>query len=156
MPKITLYDADGNPVEVDEPESPNIRQMRDHIATLEEQAKQATALAEENATLKRTYALRDAGLQFDETKMAALQAVHAGEWTPDAVRETAIKLGWAEPVNNLSADEQAALQRLEQARLGGSSTPPNAEDALDARLRGAKTEKELLEIYRASGRSMVQ
>lgn len=156
MPKITLYDADGNPVEVDEPESPNIRQMRDHISTLEEQAKRVPELEQALTTLQRTNALRDAGLQFDETKMAALQAVHAGDWTADSVRETAIKLGWADPVSSLPPEEQAALQRLEAARAGGTFVPPNAEDVLDARLREAKSEKELLEIYRQSGRSMVQ
>lgn len=155
MPKITLFDSEGNPVEVDEPESPNIRQMRDHIATLEEQAKKVPDLETELATLKRTYALRDAGLDFDDTKMAALQAVHQGDWTPDAVRETAIKLGWAEAPNPLDAEERAALERINNARNGGGQNPPSAEDALDARLRAAKTEAELMQIYRDSNRPIV-
>lgn len=156
MPEtITLYDADGNPVEVEKPEPANIRQMREHIASLEEKAKQADELAKENTALKQQSALSGAGLALDEDRLTALNAVHKGEWTPEAVKETAVRLGWAEaPAGQTSTAEQEALARMQAARTGGTTSPPDPDAEIDAKLAAAKSPAELMEIYRQSGRAV--
>lgn len=152
---ITLYDSDGNPVEVEKPEPANIRQMREHIATLEAEAKKAADLEVELTTLRRATALKDAGLAFDEDRMVALQAVHKGDWTPEAVKETAIKLGWAQADAGATDEERQALERMNAARSGGTTVPPDQEAAFQAKLAGAKNAAELMAIYRESGRPLV-
>lgn len=148
-----LYDANGNPVEVTKPESPNVKQMRERIEALEARDKLATELEEKLAKRERSDALRDAGLQLDEDRVTALQAVHKGEWTPDAVKETAVKLGWAQAAPpQQKTPEQEAQDRLDAARTGGTTTPPDPEALLDAQIAAAKTPEELLAIYRQSGR----
>lgn len=150
---VTLYDAEGNPVEVPKPESANVRQMRERIQQLETQAQEAETLRQQLAQRDRISAIAATGLQLDETKLSALEAVHSGDWTPEAVTQTAIKLGWAQPPPPLVPPaEQDALARMNAAQQGGVTTPPNPEAELDARLAQAKNEAEFMEIYRQSGR----
>ena len=146
------FDADGNPVEI--PESPNVRQMRERIEQLEAEANRAKDLEAQLQGVQRTHALSSAGLQLDEVKQKALEAVHQGEWTPDALKDTAVKLGWMEATPPVPPQEQQSLGRMEAAIQGGNHVPPNADVELDQRLAQARTEQEFIEIYRQSGRPL--
>lgn len=146
----TFYDIDGNPIEV---ETPNVRQMREHIKTLEDETARLKALETENAQLKQGEAIRSAGIELDEIRRKAFEAAHNGEWTPEAVRDTAVKLGWAAPPPPpVPPEEVAGFQRMDAAYTGGTTTPPDPEAALDAKLAQANSEQEFLELYRNSGR----
>jgi hypothetical protein len=148
----TLYDADGNPVEVTKPESANVKQMRERITQLEAEAKRAGELEAQLAGVQRQTALQAAGITLDDVKRSALEAVHQGEWTPEALQATAVSLGWMEQKNQPTPEEQAAQARTQAAQSGGTTTPPDPEAELDARIAAAKSPEELLEIYRSSGR----
>jgi hypothetical protein len=154
MPDTTiLYDAEGNEVQV-ETESPNVRQMREQIKQLEAEAQRAKDLEAQLATTQRLSALTAAGLELDETKRAALEAVHQGDWTPDAVKQTAISLGWAQAENQPTAEEIAAQARMAAAQSGGGAPVTDAEALLEAKLAEAKSPAEFMEIYRTSGRPL--
>lgn len=154
---ITLFDADGNPVEVEKPESPNVKQMRERIKELEGVEAENTTLKAQIDNSNRQAVVAQAGLQLDDTKLMALRAVHSGEWTPEAIRETAANLGWASPPPPLVPSAEAdAMARMNAAHQGGSTTTPNPEAELDARLAAAKNEREFLEIYHQSGRAVAQ
>lgn len=152
MADQVLFDADGNEVIVPE-ESPNVRQMRERIKELETQAQRAADLEAQFATQQREAAISGAGLELDATQRAALEAVHTGEWTPEALKATAVNLKWAQP-SGPTPEELAAMQRVNDANTGGGTPPPNPEADIDARLAQAKTQAEFMEIYAASGRQI--
>lgn len=152
---VTLYDENGNAVQVPKPESPNARQMRERIEALEVEARRAKELEAELGQMKRGVALRDAGLELDAARQKALEAVHEGEWTPEAVRQTATQLGWASPTPDVPPEEVDAFGRMQAAFTGASTPTPNADADFDARLASATSEREFRELYERSGRPMV-
>lgn len=150
---IILYDADGNEVEVPA-ETPSVRQMRDRIKELEAEALRAKELETQLAASQEQSALKAAELALDADKLTAFKAVHKGDWTPEAVKETAIKLGWAEAPQQVPPGEQEAQARMQAATSGGSSTPPDPEAVVDAKLAQAKNAQEFMELYRETGRPL--
>lgn len=164
----TLYDEDGNPFQVQvpvedqpqhqAPESNNVRAMREKIKELEADQAKNKELAEKVQQYERAETIRQAGLTLDETQRRALEAAHAGEWNPELVRQTAVNLKWADPLppEGASQEEKDAHERMNAARTGGTTTPPDKEAELDVKLANAKSEVEFMEIYRASGRPLSQ
>lgn len=158
MSNVELYDAEGNAVDPSTLETPNVRQMRETISRLEGEAAEARTLQAKLDSFTRNESIRAAGLELDDVKRKALEAVHAGEWTPDALKQTAVQLGWAQPPPpEVPPAEQETLNRFNQAFTGSGPTIPGTEsDEWDTKLAGAKTEAEFLDLYRQSGRPMTQ
>lgn len=146
-----------------------IQQMRQRISEQAAQLKEAEDLRAENTRLVRQMAVRDAGLELNDRQRKALEATHEGEWSPEALRQTAADLGFAAATiqQSVPADELASLSRFEQAARGGE--PPRTQDAdaeFDARMAALNTEvragrmsnerasQEFDRLYRESGRPM--
>lgn len=136
MSDPSQYDPNAQP---DPNESPNVRQMREHIKNLEAQAKEGTEAKGRVEQLERQLVVRDAGLNLDPKQLKALQAVHEGDWTPEAVKATAGELGFGQappaPQNQPTPEELAALTRINQATSGGTPVPPADPGDTSARLR---------------------
>lgn len=103
--------------------------------------KQAAELAAENSRLTREIAFTSAGLSLDERKQAALLAAHGeNPMTADALRATAVELGFAQPVADpQAAAQQAALagqQQIAQAQAG--STVPDLVPNIDQQILAAE------------------
>ena len=146
--------------DIDDPnEPPNIRQMRNEIKALKTEAAARQAAEEKADKLEWELAIRDAEIPLDALQRKALLAVHEGERTSEAIRDTAMKLGFAAappPSPEVPAQHFAGLGRISDASAGAPTgvTDPDAE--LTERLRSAKSEAEFDAIYRASGRAMAR
>ncbi len=129
------------------------RRMRQRIRELKAAAAAKKTLEDEVAGLRQQLAITGAGLDLDDVKRKALVAAHSGEWNPDAVRVTAVALGWAEPPKpDTPPAEVAGQQQLVAAQTGGTPPPTPGDDEWDQKLASAKTEKEFLELYAQTGR----
>lgn len=118
----------------------NLRQLR-------EKARRADEAEAENQTLKRQLVFADAGLKLDPMKRKALEASHEGEWTPDAVRDTAVKLGWADaPPPDVPNDEFKAHDEIARAAAGAQPAMP---EDFSAAIKACKTEGELDALLRS-------
>jgi hypothetical protein len=141
-----LLDSDAQPADL----SP--RDLRVQLKEANARAKEADNLRAENLRLKNEVVIRDAGLTLNDRQKAALQAVHTGDWTPDALKQSATELGFiTAPV--VPDDPSLALtDQLSQASAG-TDAPIAARDAeIDKQLDGAQSEAEFLAMYRNSGR----
>lgn len=148
----TLYTEDGDPVEIDD-ETPNLKQQRDRIKALEAQVAEKEQLEAKVRQFEQSEAMRGAGLELDEVRRRAFEAAHQGAWDAEAVRATAVQLGWAAPPDPAVPNEEiAGHQRLQAAFTGGTTTPPDPEQELDAKLAGASNQDEFMAMYRESGR----
>ena len=150
---------DPNDQNHDPNESPNVRKMRERINELEARAKRADELEALEAARQRQSLVSEAGLTLNDAQRKALETVHEGDWTKEAILRTATSLGFPvpAPAPDPVADDLAAHQRVAQvtAGAGGLSSAPLSEDQeFDARLAAAKTEDEVLALYRGSGRAM--
>lgn len=135
---------------------------------LQAKADKAAELEAEVAGLKRQMAVRDAGLELNDRQRRALEATHEGDWTPEAIRNTAAELGFAALTTQaVPADELAAMQRINQAARGGDTvTAIDAEAEFDSRMAALNQEvragrmsnerasAEFDRLYRESGRPM--
>lgn len=117
-----------------ENEDPNLAQLRKKAERADELEKQ---LADADAVRKENIALK-AGLKLSDKQMRALMSTHEGDWTAEAILESARELGFvrdAEPEEPKVPDsELAAHDRIVDASSGGtpSTWDPHAEiDALD-------------------------
>lgn len=150
---------DPNP-EPDQNEPPNVRQMRQRIKDLEERAKRADELESQLEASRRQSLFSEAGLNLNDHQRRALETVHEGDWTKEAILQTADSLGFPVPEprpDPLAADLDAHKRVAEvTAGAGGLSSAPLSEDAeFEAKLAAAKSEEEVLALYRNSGRQMV-
>ena len=125
--------------EDDEPEADSgpMRQMRKQIRDLEKQVKASQTAAQEAEQLRReNLILRTPGLnELSDRKIKALFATHDGEFTPDALKATAIDLGWVQPPEPEVPDaEREAHARMEGVATGASSATAHdpVADALSA------------------------
>lgn len=150
------YDQYGNPIEPEDhqqQESANVRQMRERIKALEAEAAAKTELEAKIAGYERNDALRAAGLELDEKRRKALEAVHDGDWTAEKLRETAVTLGFAQPPQpDTPPAEVQAHQQMQAAASGGNVGIPDRDAELDAKLVQARSADEFMELYRQSGR----
>lgn len=122
---------------------------------LQQKADRAEQLEAELKGVQFQLGIRDAGLELNDRQRQLLMNAHEGERTPEAIRQTAVDLGWAEkaPVApDVPADELAAHQRMTDASSGASTRHTTPEAEIDARLAAARTEAEFDAIYRESGR----
>lgn len=101
----------------------------DHnLRLLRKQAKQAATLEKELAATRRELTIFKAGLtDLNADQITALAAVHQGDDTPEALRATAEKLGWAKPAEpEVPKDEVEGLNRI--AEMSTNSTPSGQVD----------------------------
>lgn len=141
-------------------ESPNVRQMRERINELEARAKRADELEAQLEANRRQTLVSEAGLTLNDHQRRALETIHEGDWTKDAILQTAASLGFPvpPPAPDPARDDLAAHQRVAEvtAGAGGLSSAPLSEDQeFEAKLTAAKTEDEVIALYRQSGRAMV-
>ena len=87
---VTLYDAQGNPVEVDEANldqtQRGVQLSRKDIKRLETAAREGREAAEELAQLKRERSFVQAGIPVEDKRAAYFIAGYQGEATPEAIR----------------------------------------------------------------------
>lgn len=112
------------------------------IRRLRSRARAASKLERENSTMKgeleqlrRQTAFASAGLALSEKKQAALLAAHGDtDLTADALRATAVELGFAQPATaEVDADQQrrdtaAQAQAQVGAAQAGGTAPPALPD----------------------------
>lgn len=84
-------------------------------------AKDYDATAKERDEARQQLAIYDAGLtSLTQKQRAALLRTHEGEFTAEALKETAVELGfWKPPEETDEAEEDAgAIQRMSEATAG--------------------------------------
>lgn len=111
-------------------EDPN--PMRELREAHEQAVADAKAARQENTILK-------AGLTLSDKQVNALVASHDGDWTPEAIKETATELGFVKgetpdeaPAAGPTAEDEAAAARIAEATAGAppASPPAAGEQAL--------------------------
>lgn len=134
-------------------DSPVIRELRHKARRADAAEAETVALRTENAILK-------AGLtDLTPAKQKALLAAHEGDMDTEAIRKTAIELGFltepapAEPEPQVPADEQAAHQRIAEATAGAQPAEASPE-TLNDRIAKAKNPRELEAILAEAGISV--
>lgn len=136
-------------------DSPNMRQLREELKATKARASELEAQAARASELERQLTLRDAGLELDPFQLKALGAVHEGDWTPEAIRDTAAKLGFTAPApapSTVPAAELAALGRMNAVSSGAPPGPPmDRMEERNNRLLQAKSEQEFDAIVREFG-----
>lgn len=98
--------------------------------------------AAENATLaaqleqtQRQVAVDKAELKLNDKQLAALEAVHSGEWTAEAVKATADSLGFVtETVEPPVVNEAEAASLARVASLGAGADAPNLSQELESKM----------------------
>lgn len=126
--------------EDDDDQEQQQRRENADIKQLRKQARRATQLEAEIAEMRRERALEKAGLQtpdgkdLSERQLKALLATHEGDMTAEALRATAVELGFAAPAaeQQQQADDFAAQQRVTTAAAGGTSAPTGVITPADA------------------------
>lgn len=150
-----------DPNDHNDPNEPaNVRQMRERIKELEGKAKERDELEAQLTTMRRQSIVSESGLTLNDAQRKALETVHEGDWTKESIIQTAASLGFPVPPPSPDPvrDDLAAHQRMADvtAGAGGLSSAPLSEDQeFEAKLAAAKTEDEVLALYRSSGRAMV-
>lgn len=133
----------------DQPQEPqHVRDLRKQLKEANKRAKEADELREKVTLMERRSALSAAGLSINDRQFKALQAAHEGDWTPDAVKATAVDLGWIkeEPAETVPAEEVDFHRR----QLGATGVPAGNPD-LHAEIAGTKNLDELMALMQARG-----
>lgn len=126
-------DLDELLAETEGDETPLVKRLRTMLKTSNtRRVRETEGLKTENSQKTRELLAYRAGLpDLDSVRMKALLAAHEGEETPEALRATAVKLGWAEPpepsggeITDEAAESAKAQDRISQA--GAQSTAPVA------------------------------
>jgi hypothetical protein len=148
--QTTNADLDLDDDDDDNQDSNSVAALRSEVKRLNKENRRLAALEPENASLKTTIAIRDAGLDLNERQLKALLASHEGESTPDLLRKTAEELGFAEPIPDNDPDDEAAHRQLDAARKGSttSANQPSYDDEINA----AQSKDEVIAIARKHGR----
>lgn len=150
------YEDEDDIADVPEPQSNNlVNDLRSKLKAANKEARRAAELDAKIATYERRDSLRDSGLDsLNDRQRKALEATHEGAWTPEAIRTTAVELGFAEPLPpDVPAADVAAANRMAAASTG-ANTAPDRDAEIDAMIAGAKNESELMAVYRQSGRAI--
>lgn len=92
---------------------------------LQAKADEADELRARIENMERQAVIRDAGLDLSDQQRKALEATHEGDWTADAIRQSATALGWigAAP-QGVPAHEAAGHQQMVNAATGAVGAPP--------------------------------
>ena len=122
----------------------DFRQMRDL-------SHKAGTAQKELAEARKQIAVLQTGLTLKPKQVTALFAAHDGEMTPDALRATAIDLGFAEPPEDEEAPElveaRAQAQQVQRATAGAS--PPGKGPLLTAAHREGWTQEKWARFAKA-------
>ncbi len=147
--QTTNADLDLDDDDDDDNSQSDVPSLRKEVKRLSKENRRLAGLETENASLKTTLAIRDAGLTLNDRQLKALLATHDGESTPELLRKTAEELGFAEPIPDNDPADEAAHSQLEAARKGASTvSQPSYEDEIAA----AKDKDEVIAIARKHGR----
>jgi hypothetical protein len=147
--QTTNADLDLDDDDDDNQDSNSVAALRSEVKRLNKENRRLAALEPENASLKTTIAIRDAGLELNERQLKALLASHEGESSPDLLRKTAEELGFAEPVPDNDPDDEAAHRQLDAARKGASTVQ---QPSYDEEIANARDKDEVIAIARKHGR----
>jgi hypothetical protein len=114
-------DGDGNAL---------IRKLRTQLKAANKRASRVDDLESEVSTLKRREQVRKAGLDLTDAQLAALAKVHDGDDTPEALKATAVALGWATDEGGdeqqAQVDQAAATQQRISAAQNGATAASNS------------------------------
>ncbi len=116
---------------------------------LREKARKADALEREVRQLRTDAAFRDSGLALTVQQRAALLAVHEGEITAEAIKETAVSLSFVDQ-QQVSLEEQAALKRIADATAAAEPSEAFLK-TLEDEMREAKSPEHLQAILAREG-----
>lgn len=115
----------------EENESPAIRQMRQRIKELEKQVKEGDATKASLAAAEQRLAVYEADLKLSAKQVKALFASHDGDdFSPEALKATAVELGFAKAEEPVSDEEREAQERVAAASTGAQ---PEATARFDPR-----------------------
>jgi hypothetical protein len=105
----------------------DFRNMRDKSHRADKVEKELDEVKRENVVLKTK-------LDLKPNQMKALIHSHEGEWTPEALRATAIDLGFAEPPEDEEPEEerQTRFQAQQVQRATAGASPPGKGPLLTA------------------------
>jgi hypothetical protein len=117
------------------------RTTRKKAKQLEEAETRATAA-------ERKLAIREAGLDISPRQLSALLKEHDGEFTAEALKETATELGFWKPPEEPDNDGLEALDRVRQATAGSGAAGAFDKESAIAQ---AQTPAEVLAAVRAAG-----
>lgn len=137
MPDEHEYDDDH-----DSPESSVMRDLR-------KKAKRADTLDTEVASLRQENAVLKAGITLTTAQQKALLAVHDGDLEPDAIRKTAVELGFVTEKADESAipeAEQQEHQRMAEATAGAQPSEAQTK-TFEEQMREAATSPEALQAF---------
>jgi hypothetical protein len=115
------------------------------IKELRQRAGRADAAESKAADLERELVVHKAGLTtLTDKQLKALSAAHEGDWEPEALKATAVELGFGpqpngtqEPEPKIPEAEAAAMQRVANASGGPPQPVLQGDDALKAALAEA-------------------
>lgn len=123
------------------------------IRDLRKKLKAKEAEASEVTELRKKLAMSEAKLDLNADQQTAILALlPPDEVTPENIREKAASLKWydPEPEPQVSADEQAALQRVQEATA--AALPADGQQvSLEDRIAQAKSPAEIEQIARDAG-----
>lgn len=134
----TLYDADGNAVEVDLPEpeaTPPVKVTPQWRKDLEDEARKGKEALKELNEYKRAQAISDAGVDTKNPVATLFLNSYQGELTPEAIKTEAAKYGLVQaPQTDPAAPNPQELQQFEAFEQTGaySRNPTEYDQATDA------------------------
>jgi hypothetical protein len=128
MATQTLYDEDGNPVEVEipEPATPPGERTNSEWAELRKEKQARKAAEEKAAAFERRDAIRDAGIDTSSPLGKFFADKYDGEPTADAVKAAAIAAGFVEtgdPAPGQAVPDPAVAASLEAADRIAAASP---------------------------------
>lgn len=119
---------------------------REYLKRIEKEVEELRPLKGENQLLNLQKQLRKGEVDLDDDQLTAVLAVHGkGEQTPEAIRATAERLKFVEPVADTSKADEEAHGALAEARAGGSET--SGVLTYEEEVEQAQTRDELDAIY---------
>ncbi len=131
--------------------------LRQKLKEANARAKAADTLTAENESLKQQIAVSSAGLSLTEVQSKALLAVHSGDLNPEGLKATAQSLGFIAAPPPVQDDPSLAVHAQIAASAAGAEPQSTDKDAeVDARLRKATSQTEVMAIYAESGRPIAQ
>lgn len=164
MPTEYESDYDGDDDGSDGQNGQQAGPSQNDLRELRKKAKAHDELVKKVAQFERDSAFRDAGINPSDPKAKYFVKAYDGEMTADAIKAEAQAAGvlqTEEQRQEASNQQQAADQqrqsqeqahsRMDGAGAGGQSIAPDAQAELVAKMEGAKSMDELIQIATAAG-----
>ncbi len=125
--------------------------LRARVKQLEKENKELRSFETENKSLKQKDALREAGLDLTGKKLTAFLAAHGeGESTPEALKATAIELGYAEPEPDHDKADEDAHKQISDTTTGTRQQGQQA--SYEDEIASARNSEEVIAISQKHGR----